>query len=142
MNTRRHVQGAVATGAAHQGARMTRGIAAAATAAAAVLALADPASACGRAAAGEIGFRGCEPYARAVWMPPEVVGAFGGVRYAFGLARLNRTGLQMTRHDPGEAAVVPVLSLHASPAMGVALMPTLRNGAVGAAVIVSLRLGG
>lgn len=142
MSTRRDVQGAGSTGAAHRGARRTRGIAAAATVAAAVLALADPASACGRAAAGETGIRNCEPYARAVWMPPGVVGAFGGVRYAFGLARLNRTGLQMTRHDPGEAAVVPVLSLRASPDMGVALMPTLRNGDVGAALIVSLRLGG
>jgi hypothetical protein len=113
-----------------------------ATVAVAALALADPASACPRAAAGETGLRSCEPYARAVWMPPEVVGAFGSVRYAFGLARLNRTGLQMTGHDPDEAAVVPVLSLRASPDMGMALIPTLRNGDVGAAVIVSLRLGG
>ncbi len=84
---------------------------------------------------------GCEPYARAVWMPAETRGSIGGTPYALGVARLNRTGVQMTGHDPDEAAVVPVVSLRPSPEVGIAVMPTLRDGEVGAAVIVSLRVG-
>lgn len=141
MATRRGDHGAGQTDTARPAVRMMRVIAVAAIAAAAVLTLADPVSACTPAAAGKMGFRNCEPYARTVWTPLEGAGASGGVRYAFGLARLNRRGLQITCHDPDEAPLVPVLSLRASPEMGVALMPTLRSGNVGAAVIVSLRLG-
>lgn len=97
--------------------------------------------ACARSAVTGVGMPVCEPYARAVWMPDEVRGSIAGTPYALGLARLNRTGVQMTGHDPDEAAVVPVVSLRPSPEVGIAVMPTLRDGEVGAAVIVSLRVG-
>lgn len=106
----------------------------------AACAVAD-ANACTRRAATEIAAFGCEPYARAAWMPAETRGSLGGTPFALGLARLNRTGVQMTGHDPDEAAVVPVVSLRPSREVGVAVMPTLRDGEVGAAVIVSLRVG-
>lgn len=101
---------------------------------------AAPADACERTAV-KFDLPRCEPYARVVWMPPEAAGDMGGVRYALGLARLNRTGLTLTGHDPGETAVVPVLSMRSAAAVRLALMPTWRNGDVGVAVIASLPLG-
>jgi hypothetical protein len=106
----------------------------------AACAVAD-AKACTRRAATEIAAFGCEPYARVVWIPAATRGSLGGTPFALGLARLNRAGVQMTGHDPDEAAVVPVVSLRPSREVGVAVMPTLRDGEVGAAVIVSLRVG-